>query len=669
MRKYLLFAILFSLFFVPLLSLARPTLPVQNNSSFSPPSSCINITVNLSQGSTDSSTGGAVSLLQIFLNTKGYLSSQPTGYFGSMTTQAVVNFQKANGLSAVGTVGPQTRDKINALTCGSMNTSSAQSSTNSAQSTNNINYNTTDLGKWIDARSQGSYYAAFPSFLRDDSGKLNISYCSSGEDFNPNFAPDWRNTTAYTTDKVRYQSSTNNGATWSSASTLVSAYRQNNQDNLDQGACTNSAIYYQGRYYLYFESYQHDTGMIAIFVARSDSLAGPYDIYTYDGWQRNPTQSVWKPVLRPSVYDIPGGIAWAAQFKNLNNGIGNVYWGAGIPKITQKDGRLYLYYVDTTYFLIWADSQGVHQYPGVGSPPYTGIPYQLVSISNDPVNFSNVYANKMVEQGGSDIWSELRPKYFPATQEFMAFYFKRADNNNELVSRSSSNGIAWSGEKVSSLNFTQNDPLDSGGQGNIVTINPSITILSNKDGQASMPDLYGIFWKRFILPNAPVGWRDTPNYKWYYGGYDIYGIKISPILNPPSPPPPPSVTTPLVINLTNRYSSADSASGFYVCGTGFKDNIYASVIWTKPDGTVMNGPNDVIWYTKNSQAPFSIASYIDSASSVKKQCAFISLDAALQSSTFSGGWKASFTLYNADNNLHTTVDITPPGLTNNPKNT
>jgi len=83
-----------------------------------PVSSCLDISNNLTYRSRDVSTGGDVSALQDFLQAKGYLNSEPTGFFGVLTLQAVKSFQQANGISPTGFVGPITRAKIKSLTCG-----------------------------------------------------------------------------------------------------------------------------------------------------------------------------------------------------------------------------------------------------------------------------------------------------------------------------------------------------------------------------------------------------------------------------------------------------------------------------------------------------------------------------------------------------------------------
>lgn len=61
--------------------------------------------------------GGQVKILQEFLKKHGHFpQSEPTSrYFGQMTRDALMEFQKANALEAVGTLGPKTRALINSL--------------------------------------------------------------------------------------------------------------------------------------------------------------------------------------------------------------------------------------------------------------------------------------------------------------------------------------------------------------------------------------------------------------------------------------------------------------------------------------------------------------------------------------------------------------------------
>ena len=82
-------------------------------------SQCVSLQNNLRYRDRDINKNGEVSTLQDFLQSKGYLNSEPTGYFGLLTLKAVRDFQNANGILPVsGYVGPITKAKIKALTCG-----------------------------------------------------------------------------------------------------------------------------------------------------------------------------------------------------------------------------------------------------------------------------------------------------------------------------------------------------------------------------------------------------------------------------------------------------------------------------------------------------------------------------------------------------------------------
>jgi hypothetical protein len=59
------------------------------------------------------SKGQDVTELQKRLNELGYYSGPITGFFGPLTAEAVKKFQVANGLEAVGNVGPKTRAALN----------------------------------------------------------------------------------------------------------------------------------------------------------------------------------------------------------------------------------------------------------------------------------------------------------------------------------------------------------------------------------------------------------------------------------------------------------------------------------------------------------------------------------------------------------------------------
>ena len=391
-----------------------------------------------------------------------------------------------------------------------------------------------DLGKWVDARQQGTYGANYGWLMRDDSGNLNVGYSSSGQPFDPRYAPDWRATTIYTTDVVRYQVSTNNGETWSPAQILIKPNTKNGQDDLTQGGCTNSLIYYDGAYYLYFEDYASagSSGLLELDVAKADNPAGPYRIWTAAGWQRMPTTALWKPVLRSNITTISGGEQYAAQpflVNSTGNGIGNKLWGAGLPRVTQKDGVLYLTYYDSTYFYGWADSQGSFHPYNPGSTAAVG--YLMTATSTDPTAFTNAYGNRLTTSNGSSTYDIYTIKYFPELSVFVGFI---NDNGATIDYRTSSDGSVWSDRKtLANLPsgyglVTANDSTGVNGNALIGTV-PILSVLTDKNGHGHLSDLYFALYKTYNLttPPHPVGWPDAPSYKWYYGGNDMYGIKLT----------------------------------------------------------------------------------------------------------------------------------------------
>lgn len=80
-------------------------------------SGCLNLQNSLQFGSKDYFTNGEVTKLQEFLGNKGYFEYEPTGYFGRITMNAVMNLQRDNGLYTVGIVGPLTRQVIYSISC------------------------------------------------------------------------------------------------------------------------------------------------------------------------------------------------------------------------------------------------------------------------------------------------------------------------------------------------------------------------------------------------------------------------------------------------------------------------------------------------------------------------------------------------------------------------
>lgn len=84
-------------------------------------SGCIIITKNVYIGASDRLfANGNVVVLQNFLIANGYLHVNATGFYGPLTFAAVRNFQRDNGILAIGGVGPLTRARIQSVTCGTI---------------------------------------------------------------------------------------------------------------------------------------------------------------------------------------------------------------------------------------------------------------------------------------------------------------------------------------------------------------------------------------------------------------------------------------------------------------------------------------------------------------------------------------------------------------------
>jgi peptidoglycan hydrolase-like protein with peptidoglycan-binding domain len=80
-------------------------------------SECLVLTKDLRLRSRDAKTEGEVSLLQDFLNTRGYLRTEPTGFFSISTFSAVKAFQKEMKLRPTGFVSVLTRKAIEKVSC------------------------------------------------------------------------------------------------------------------------------------------------------------------------------------------------------------------------------------------------------------------------------------------------------------------------------------------------------------------------------------------------------------------------------------------------------------------------------------------------------------------------------------------------------------------------
>jgi peptidoglycan hydrolase-like protein with peptidoglycan-binding domain len=84
--------------------------------------SCLDLTISLRYKDTDAKTDGQVSQLQDFLVAQGYITGNPTGYFGLVTLGGVKKFQSKYGFSPTGFVGPLTKAKIKEISCNTATT-------------------------------------------------------------------------------------------------------------------------------------------------------------------------------------------------------------------------------------------------------------------------------------------------------------------------------------------------------------------------------------------------------------------------------------------------------------------------------------------------------------------------------------------------------------------
>ncbi len=112
MKKYILVLFIAGFLSIPGFSFAQVIDEDPNPTT----SDCVSITNNLRYRDRDANKNGEVSTLQDFLQSKGYLNSEPTGYLGLLTFKAVKDFQKDNGISPTGYLGSITRTKIANLT-------------------------------------------------------------------------------------------------------------------------------------------------------------------------------------------------------------------------------------------------------------------------------------------------------------------------------------------------------------------------------------------------------------------------------------------------------------------------------------------------------------------------------------------------------------------------
>lgn len=122
MKKYkatLATFLILSAFLMPSFSYAEET---TQNVADSTDHICINLSTSLRYKMRD--TGGKKDIwnLQTFLQKQKFITTNPTGYFGSATLKGVKDFQKKYRVPTTGLVGSITRSKIAAISCISVHT-------------------------------------------------------------------------------------------------------------------------------------------------------------------------------------------------------------------------------------------------------------------------------------------------------------------------------------------------------------------------------------------------------------------------------------------------------------------------------------------------------------------------------------------------------------------
>ncbi len=122
MKKILTGAVFAFALLIPAFSFAQTT-PLTDQFTQNAENTCIDLKYNMSYRARDARTNDEVSLLQDFLINQNYLSGEATGYFGVVTLSAVKKFQSSVGIGSAGTagfgnIGPKSRAKIKAMTCG-----------------------------------------------------------------------------------------------------------------------------------------------------------------------------------------------------------------------------------------------------------------------------------------------------------------------------------------------------------------------------------------------------------------------------------------------------------------------------------------------------------------------------------------------------------------------
>lgn len=161
---------------------------------------CTTLTSGLYKGLTDVYTGGQVSALQSFLISQGYLAlAMPSGYYGTLTTQAVVRYQNTHELAPNGIADLATRNSIQMVSCGYNYNYNNNYYDNYY---NNYNYN----NNYYNNYGYNNYDQPYLSSISPDSARVGRQVTLYGSDFTSR-----DNTVHFGVGGERYVSSSNNG--------------------------------------------------------------------------------------------------------------------------------------------------------------------------------------------------------------------------------------------------------------------------------------------------------------------------------------------------------------------------------------------------------------------------------------------------------------------------
>lgn len=255
-----------------------------------------------------------------------------------------------------------------------------------------------------DTAGNPSGYVYAPSIVRVD-GTYHMYYCSK----NPDPARGW--------DAIRHSTSVD-GQTWTTPDMILQSSRLANAPNTDGTACDPSIVFYDigdgagPMYYLFYGGYPTGIGG-AIYVARSNNLAGPFAKWTMRGtWETDP--------LDPAIVIRP-----AKSLTGVSEQQASATWyGAGEPTVIVHNGQLQVWYYDDTT-----------DYPG------QKVAMAFMATSSNGVNWTSTptHLDDQMPIESVDV------KFDPVSQQYVM-----VDTPNKMVPgaylerRFSTDGITWS---------------------------------------------------------------------------------------------------------------------------------------------------------------------------------------------------------------------------------